>query len=546
MRSTRRPRRRRCQPIAEGTIKIPVILAQESVAVPRAPRAGLVEETGLRAIGQGLADVGESLGRMEVAARRAQQMTEAADLLSQGALDLDEMVRKETENPDAASLDTRVEAEGRRLVAQQAGRSSDQDVQAAVHSRLTGQLTTRVIEVRTSRLKILNDRGQASTLGAVDRLERLMMNAPNEGVANGLRNELDGLLIGAGNAGFYTKADIEKMRQTSRERVNEGRFRLKVLADPLGALEDLESGRVQVDPVKQAELTVNALTQYRTLVTEARKKEEDWQKEFAGGLASDIRIEMQTKDMGDTINRERRVLGEQLHKELLSENRTRVESRGKITTDGVKNRRLTLDIAMGRVTDPRDIEAAAESLSESDLSQRFSQLHTMNERRAKAEIDPTEKLIGAGKQFIERRLQTTSLFDKFDALSTTLTADAVLEYEATMRREGPTTDPVSGALIPGRVTPEDLANDIALRYGKQLVDRQLIDAREYEGAQRFKTKEEIAQAYQRREISLHQSDLYMRYLDRLEQLRPKETLGPPTPKAKGSGEELKAKPKRRF
>ena len=61
-------------------MKIPVILAQESVAVPHAPRTGVIQETGLAAIGQGLATIGESVGRMAQVQAKAAEDRRKQDL----------------------------------------------------------------------------------------------------------------------------------------------------------------------------------------------------------------------------------------------------------------------------------------------------------------------------------------------------------------------------------------------------------------------------------------------------------------------------------
>ena len=220
-------------------MKIPVILAQESVAVPHAPRTGVIQETGLAAIGQGLATIGESVGRMaqvqaKAAEDRRKQDLQAFDAEVWTGLDVGakalRIQQAETDDPETFE---RITAKGfmelHQAARQQAG--SDPERQALVQKRyqqllraesdnFAAGLTGRRLSKSRASLGQLEERTRERMLETTD---------PNE------LHRLNGEFRVAVQDAPYVQAD-EKQRiaRAFTDRVQTDWLALQAANDPLG------------------------------------------------------------------------------------------------------------------------------------------------------------------------------------------------------------------------------------------------------------------------------------------------------------------------
>jgi hypothetical protein len=137
-------------------------------------------------------------------------------------------------------------------------------------------------------------------------------------------------------------------------------------------------------------------------------------------------------------------------------------------------------ILLGRFPSKADIVSDMRDglLKHTDGIRLLKEMQSEERYRAEKGEGRREKMIGDAAKFIEGRLTTIQLADKFEPMGKIQTAFALKEFLAKVRRDE-TAD------------PDLVAQEIAARYVQSLINRQLGESGEYERSLKYTTVEDV-------------------------------------------------------
>ena len=224
-------------------MKIPIILAQEPVAVPTAPRYGGVQETGLAAIGQGLADIGAAAGRIarveakaaeKAGEKRRQQELEAFDADTWTALDVGaktlRIQQAETDDPEEFQ---RITAKGfmdlHQAAQQQAG--SDPERRALAEKRYQQVLRSEADTFATGLIGRRLSKSRASLGRLEERTRERMLETTDPKELHRLNGDFR---VAVEDPPYLQADEKQRIARAFTDRVQTDWLALQAANDPLG------------------------------------------------------------------------------------------------------------------------------------------------------------------------------------------------------------------------------------------------------------------------------------------------------------------------
>ena len=280
-------------------MKIPIILAQEPVAVPTAPRYGGVSETGLAELGRGLGQVSQALGDVAKARQDLQTKSEVQSAKAEfelGLATLDSDLRVSERDPNAYV--SRSEAGAKDLRRRVSERLTNADSRALFEAAAPGLLVNNQVAVLKHRNTLFIEQQEGALTRTLDQRKTLAGLSALDKPEDFVRQYREAVTVITDMEPLLGAKRAEELRIKTRQEFLDARAFKHKETDPEGFIAQAETTYAGLDPKQRDVLVKGALDKIdreeRRRLAEDEKREKEAVRMLAEGkklLVTDLEAE---------------------------------------------------------------------------------------------------------------------------------------------------------------------------------------------------------------------------------------------------------------